>query len=172
MSLLCPSLESQCLTLSVVVHLIVVLIRICLSVPSSSRVIFIPVLISHLASTLSATILPALCETLIQIRPNNALVQLRATNVLHTVQRVLMCVVLYEAEATRCLLEAIEAHNEALDLAAFAEKLVYLLFGGVERKVANVKGCRVFELVFGFGAGLAVLVVAAVTFTSSLLDTF
>jgi len=60
-------------------------------------------------------------------------------------------VVLDEAEATRRLLEAVEAHDEALDFAALAEELVDLLLGGVEGKVADVERARVFELVFGLG---------------------
>jgi hypothetical protein len=53
-------------------------------------------------------------------------------------------------------LEAVEAHDEALDFATFAEQLVYLLFGGVEGEVADVEGGSVFELVFGLGRGFAV----------------
>jgi len=42
-------------------------------------------------------------------------------------------VVFNEAEAARSLLETIEAHDETFDFADFGEKLVDLLFGGVER---------------------------------------
>jgi hypothetical protein len=65
-------------------------------------------------------------------------------------------VVLHEAEATRRLLEAVKAHDQALYFAAFAEELVDLLFGGVEGEVADVEGCGIFELVFGFRGGGAV----------------
>jgi hypothetical protein len=149
--------------------LIVVLIRVRLAVSTSSRIILVPVLISNLATTLTTAILPALGKSLIQIRPDNALVELGAANVLHAVERVLVCVVLDEAEATGRLLKAVKAHDEALDLTAFAKQLVYLLFGGVEGEVADVEGSSVFELVFGLGRGLAVLVVVAVAFASALL---
>lgn len=43
-----------------------------------------------------------------------------------------MSVVFDEAEATRRLLEAIKAHDKALDLTTFGEELVNLLLGGVE----------------------------------------
>lgn len=51
-----------------------------------------------------------------------------------------MRVVLDEAEAAGRLSEAIEAHDEALDLANLAEELVDLLFCGVEGTVRGVSG--------------------------------
>jgi hypothetical protein len=144
-----------------VARLIVVLVRIGLSIASSPGVILIPVLVPDLATTLSTSILSALCEPLIQIRPDDALIQLGTANVLHAVQRVLVRVVLNEAEAARCLLEAVEAHDQALDFAAFAEKLVYLLFGCVEGEVADVESSSVFELVFRFRRGFAVQLLIA-----------
>ena len=48
-----------------------------------------------------------------------------------------MGVVLDEAEAAGRLVEAVEAHDEALDLAALAEELVDLLFGCVEGSKAG-----------------------------------
>jgi hypothetical protein len=65
-------------------------------------------------------------------------------------------VVLDKAEAAGRLVEAVEAHDQALDAAALAEELVDLLFGGVEGEVADVEGCGVLELVDGFGGGGAV----------------
>lgn len=43
-----------------------------------------------------------------------------------------MGIVLNETEAARRLVETIETHDQALDLAAFAEELVDLFFGSVE----------------------------------------
>lgn len=43
-----------------------------------------------------------------------------------------MGVVFDEAEAARGLVESVEAHDEALDLAALGEELVDLLFCGVK----------------------------------------
>jgi hypothetical protein len=148
---------------------LIVLIRIRLSVATPTRIILIPVLIPHLPTALTTAILPALREALVQIRPNDALIELRSANVLHAVERVLVCVVLDEAEAAGRLLEAVKPHDEALDLAAFAEQLVYLLLGRVEGEVADVERGCVFELVFGLGRRLAVLVVVAVAFASALL---
>jgi hypothetical protein len=57
--------------------------------------------------------------------------------------------------------EAVQAHDQPLDAAAFAEELVDLLFRRVEGEVADVEGCRVLEFVDGFGGGRAVVGVAA-----------
>ena len=59
-----------------------------------------------------------------------------------------MRVVLYETEAAGRLLEAVQTHDYALYLAAFAEELVDLLFGRVEGQVADVEGRGVEEFVF------------------------
>jgi hypothetical protein len=150
--------------------LIVVLVRIRLSISTPARIILIPVFIPNLSSALASAILPALGESLIQIGSNNALIQLGAANVLHAVERILMGVVLDEAEAARCLLEAVKAHDEALDFPAFAEELVYLLLGGVEGEIADIEGGSVFELVFRFRRGFAVHIIIAVAFASSLLS--
>lgn len=129
----------------------VVLVGVGLSVASTARVILVPVLVSDLSSALSAPILPALSESLVEIGPDDALVELGAANVLHAVERILVGVVLDEAETAGRLLEAVEAHDKALNLAALAEELVDLLLGGVEGEVANVEGGSVLELVFGLG---------------------
>jgi hypothetical protein len=52
--------------------------------------------------------------------------------------------------------EAVEAHDQALDAAALAEELVDLLFGRVEGEVADVERCCVLQFVDGFGRGGAV----------------
>jgi hypothetical protein len=127
-------------------------------VATPARVILGPVLIAHLPAALAPSILPSLRKALVQVRANDALVQLRAANVLHAVQRILVCVVLDEAEAARCLLEAVQAHDQALDLAALGEELVDLLLGGVEGEVADVERGRVAQLVFGRGGAAAVVV--------------
>ena len=62
-----------------------------------------------------------------------------------------MGVILDKAEAAGRLLEAIQPHDQALDLATFAEEFVDLLLGGVEGEVADIERRRIFELVFGRG---------------------
>jgi hypothetical protein len=101
-------------------------------IPTSARIILIAILIANLSSALAAPILSSLGEALVEIGADDALVQLRAADVLHAVQRVLVRVVFYEAEAAGRLLEAVEAHYEALDFAAFGEEFVDLFFGCVE----------------------------------------
>lgn len=77
-----------------------------------------------------------------------------------------MGVVLDEAEAAGRLGEAVEAHDQALDLAHLREELVDLLLRGVERQVAHVEGRGVGEgvdgrLGWGVAIGVVVTVVAA-----------
>ena len=139
-------------------------------IPTPPRIILRPILIPHLPPTFPASILPALRKPLIQIRPYDPLIQLRPANILHAVQRILLRVILDEAEPTRRLLETVEAHDEPLDLAAFAEELVDLLFCRVEGEVADVEGGRVFELVFGRGGASADVVVAAAVASALLVE--
>ena len=47
--------------------------------------------------------------------------------------------ILDEREPARRPLVAVQAHDDALDFAALAERLVYLLFGSEEGQVANVQ---------------------------------
>jgi hypothetical protein len=73
-----------------------------------------------------------------------------------------MGVVLDEAEAAGGFLEAVEAHDEALYLAAFAEELMDLLLGGVEGEVADVERGCVAQFVFGRGRAAPVVIAVAV----------
>ena len=77
-------------------------------------------------------------KAFIQICPNDTPVKLCTANVLHAFERILVLVVPDKAEAAICFLEAIQAHDEALDLAAFQEEHVDLLFSGVEGQVAHI----------------------------------
>lgn len=120
----------------------------CSAIATSTWVVLCSVFIAHLPARLATTVLSALSKSFIEIRPDNALVQLGAANVLHAVERILVRVVLDEAESTGRLLEAVEAHYQALDFAALGEEFVDLLLGGVEGEVADVEGCGVFELIF------------------------
>ena len=85
---------------------------------TTTGVELLPILVSDLSAGPTSSILSTLREALVEIRADDALIQLRAADVLQAVQRVLVGVVLDEAEAARRLLEAVEAHDEALDLAA------------------------------------------------------
>jgi hypothetical protein len=60
--------------------------------------------------------LPSLGEALVEIGTDDTLVELRAADVFHAVQSVLVGVVFDEAEAAGCFLEAIKAHYESLYL--------------------------------------------------------
>ena len=127
-------------------------------------------LVSYLSPTLPSPELAPFFIAEVEVAADDALVELGAANVLHAVQGVLVGVVLDEAEAAGRLLEAVEAHDQALDLAALAEELVDLLLGGVEGEVTDVEGAGVLELVFGLRGGFVVerLLVAA-AFASALL---
>lgn len=63
-------------------------------------------------------ILSSFLETRVQICPDNPFIELRATNVLQTIQSVLMGVVFDKAEATRGLVVPVESHYKALNLTA------------------------------------------------------
>ena len=91
------------------------------TVATSTRIVLFTVLVSDLTTRFASAILSAFLEAGIEIGPNETFVQLGATNVLQTVECILMCVVLNEAEAAGSLLEAIEAHNDPFDLAASAK---------------------------------------------------
>jgi hypothetical protein len=67
----------------------------------------------------NSPILSSFYESLIQIGSDYSIVQLGSSNVLHAIQRVLMCVVFDKAESAWCLLEAIKTHDQTLNLAAF-----------------------------------------------------
>ena len=58
---------------------------------------------------------------------------------------VLALVVLNEAEAARGPFELVQAHDDPLDVADFAEELVELLLRRVERHVANVERRRLTQ---------------------------
>lgn len=65
-----------------------------------------------------------------------------------------MSKVLNKAEATRRLVEAVQSHDQPLDLAALAEQLIDLLLGREERQVANIESGRMSERVLGWLFGL------------------
>ena len=56
-------------------------------------------------------ILSTFLEAGIKISPYYPFIQLRSADVLHTVQGILMSVILHEAKATGCFVEAVEAHD-------------------------------------------------------------
>jgi hypothetical protein len=88
------------------------------AVASSARVKLLTVLVSDLTTALSTTVLSTLVEALVEICTDDALVELCAANVLQAVESVLVGVVLDKAEAAGGLLETVQTHDQALDLAA------------------------------------------------------
>lgn len=111
----------------------------CPSQATTPFVVIFPVLVPDLPTRLAATVLSSFLETRVQVRPDNALIQLAAPDIFHAVQRVLMGIVLHEAEAAGGLVEPVEAHHQALDLAALGEELVDLLFGCVKGAILFVQ---------------------------------
>ena len=118
------------------------------------------VLVSDLAARLAASVLAPFDETGVPVRANQAVVELGAVHVAHGALRVGARVVLDKAEATRRLLVAIEAHDDALDVASSAEKLVYLLLGGVEGQIAHIERGALREQALLLGLGALELLVA------------
>lgn len=97
---------------------------VCSAIASTSRIVFITVLITNLATRSTSStervrscfksceacyipILAAFTESFVQICADHTFIQLRPSNVLHAIQRVLVSVVFDEAETTWRLLEAI-----------------------------------------------------------------
>ena len=103
--------------IEVLAHLVVVFLERP-SVASATRIVLFPVLVSDLTTALASAVLPALDEALVQVGPDDALVELCAANIFETVQGIVVGVVLDKAEAAWSLLEAIEAHDQTLDFAA------------------------------------------------------
>jgi hypothetical protein len=71
-------------------------------------------------------------EAGIEIGADDTLVELGSANIFHAIECFLVSVIFHKAEAARSLLESIQAHDQAFDLAALGEELVDLLLGGVE----------------------------------------
>jgi hypothetical protein len=96
-------------------------LRVNAPIATPARIELVAVFVSHLPTRLSTSVLAPLGEALIQIRPDDALIELGAANVLHTVEGVLVAVVLDEAEPARRLLEAVKTHDQPLDLTTSVE---------------------------------------------------
>lgn len=111
-----------------------------LAVATSSDVVVRAVLVAHLPARLAAAVLASLHEASVPVRADDPVVQPRAVHEPHAVLRVLPGVVLDEAKAARRLLELVQTHDDALDVAALGEQLVDLSLGRVERQVAHVHG--------------------------------
>lgn len=111
-----------------------------LAVAAPSDVVVCAVLVAHLPARLATSVLASLHKAGVPVRADDPVVQPRAVHEPHAVLRVLPGVVLDEAEATRRLLELVQAHDDALDVAALGKQLVDLAFGRVERQVAHVHG--------------------------------
>lgn len=65
-----------------------------------------------------------------------------------------------EAEATGRLVEAVQSHDQPLDLAALAEQLVDLFLSREERQVADVESGRIGERIFRGLLGLDRILIA------------
>jgi hypothetical protein len=74
----------------------------------------IELLVSDLTATLTTTKLPAHFKATIKLAPNDIPVACSTTNILEAVARMLICIVLNEAESTWHLCLAIEAHDDSL----------------------------------------------------------
>jgi len=157
---LCHNRDLSSLTRAILISIRLFVLPELLPEPSPPRIKLFPVFIPHLPPALPSTILPALTKALIQITPYDPLIQLRAPDILQAIQRILMSIILYEAEPARCFGEAVQAHDEAFELAGFGEEGVDLLFGGVKGEVADVEGAGVAELLFEVWGGGVVGIVA------------
>ncbi len=157
---LCHFRKPRLLTRAILIPIRLLVLPKFLPEPSSPRIELLPILIPHLPAALPSPILPAFTKALVQVTPYDPFIQLRAPDILQTIQRILVSIVLDETETARCLGEAIQTHDEAFELAGFGEEGVDLLFGGVKGEVADVEGAGVAELLFEVWGGGAVGIVA------------
>lgn len=102
---------------------------------ATTSIEFFSIFVPNLTTRLAAAILSAFDKAGVEIGSDDSFVQLCAANILHTIESVLVGVVLDKAETTGSLLESVEAHDQAFDLAALGEELVNLFLGGVEGSV-------------------------------------
>eukprot|EP00192_Tetraselmis_astigmatica_P021065 CAMPEP_0117667654 /NCGR_PEP_ID=MMETSP0804-20121206/11094_1 /TAXON_ID=1074897 /ORGANISM="Tetraselmis astigmatica, Strain CCMP880" /LENGTH=262 /DNA_ID=CAMNT_0005475419 /DNA_START=231 /DNA_END=1020 /DNA_ORIENTATION=- len=112
------------------------------SIAAAPRVVLQAVLVSHLAAAGATPILPALLKAPVKVHSDGAVVQGGAVDVFHTVLCVLPRVKDHKAEATWCAVLFVQPHDDTLDVAAFGERLIHLLFSGVEGQIANIHGGR------------------------------
>ena len=112
------------------------------AVSSSTGVEIRPVFVPHLTARLATSVLSALDESSVPICANDSVVEARAVDVGHGVFGVVALIIFDEAESARRPLELVQTHDDALDVAAFAEQLVELLLCRVEGHVAHVERGR------------------------------
>lgn len=122
-------------------------------VSTASAIIIRPVLVPHLSARLAASILSALDETRVPVHPNDPVVESGPIYETHRVLGIVAHVVLDETKTARRLPELVEAHDDASDVAAAREELVYLLLRAEEGQVADVEGAREFQEAILFATG-------------------
>lgn len=88
------------------------------AIATSTRIEVCSVLVSHLATRFTTTILSALNKASIPINTDNSVVQTSTVYVPHRVLSIHSQVVFDETEAARSLFEFIQAHDDASDLTA------------------------------------------------------
>ncbi|RUP46831.1 hypothetical protein BC936DRAFT_146473 [Jimgerdemannia flammicorona] len=109
-----------------------------MSPPTTPGIVLLPILVPHLPTAPTTTVLSTFPEAWIQICTDDTLVEFSAIDVLHTVESVGAVVVSSVWKPARRLLVPIQPHDDTLDLATFGEQLVDLLLGGVEGQVADI----------------------------------
>ncbi|RUP47905.1 hypothetical protein BC936DRAFT_145189 [Jimgerdemannia flammicorona] len=111
-----------------------------MSPPTMPGIVLLPILVSHLPTAPTMTVLSTFPEAWIQIcmDMDDMLIEFTAIDVLHIVESIRAVVVFNKAEPAWHLLVPIQPHDDMLDLAIFREQLIDLLLGGVEGQVANI----------------------------------
>lgn len=108
------------------------LLRNQFAVAASSRIIIRSVFVSHLAAWFAPAVLSTLDESGIPVHANDSVVQPGAVDVAHRIFGIISQIVFDETEAARRLLEFVQAHYDATNVAAPGEQLMDLFFGSVE----------------------------------------
>jgi hypothetical protein len=118
------------------------------AVPAAPWVEIHAIFVSYLSTAPPTTKLPTLHKPPIKVHSDGPIVHDGAIDILDTILCVFSGVINYETEATRGHLLLIQTHDDALDVAGFAEYLVNLVLGGEEGQIADVDGGGVSKTLF------------------------
>jgi hypothetical protein len=107
---------------------------------TSRCIVVITKIVTPLITGLSATELTAFFHTGIPIDSKVSVIERGCIEQTDRPGCVLMCGVLYKAEATGGLLESIQSHDNLIYSASLREQLIHLILGCVKRKISHVQG--------------------------------
>ena len=93
-----------------------------LTITATTGIIFRTIFISDLTSTTTSSKLSSFLEPRIDIRSNDSLIQFRSVDEFQAIQRIMVCIILYKAESTRCFFYPNVSQMCAMDDKPFLSK--------------------------------------------------